>query len=136
MDPWIVISLGLTVIAIVVAGDRHPQRARPDPIAGRDPAPSGRRGRSATTTIAQAAAEQASLLQALGSGIVRVDRGLRVIAANAAAHTLLGRAPGTLVGRSVMEAFLDASVESMAQAALARARHARSSAGPMPMGRR
>ena len=57
--------------------------------------------------------------EALGSGIVRVDRSLRVISANAAAHALLGRAPGTLVGRSVMEAFLDATVESMAQAALA-----------------
>ena len=51
--------------------------------------------------------------------MLRVDPGLRVTAANAAAHALLGRPPGTLVGRSVMEAFLDASVESMAQAALA-----------------
>ncbi len=118
MDPWIVISLGLTlallvISAIAIRNGRALTRAgvaarrlRAD-MAGRD------------DEIAQAAAEQASLLQALGSGIVRVDHGLRVIAANAAAHTLLGRAAGTLVGRSLMEAFLDATVESMAHAALA-----------------
>jgi two-component system phosphate regulon sensor histidine kinase PhoR len=68
--------------------------------------------------IAQGGAEQASLLQALGSGVLRVDGGLRVVTANPAAHMLLGRTPGTLVGRSVMEAFLDGQVESMAHAAL------------------
>ena len=118
MDPWIVISLGLTVIAIVVAGIAiRNARALTGSLAA------NRRLRADVAErddeIAQAAAEQAALLGALSSGIVRVDRSLRVISANAAAHTLLGRAPGTLVGRSVMEAFLDATVESMAQAALA-----------------
>ena len=118
MDPWIVISLGLTVIAIVVAGIAiRNARALTRSLAA------NRRLRADVAQrddeIAQAAAEQAALVGALGSGIVRVDRSLRVISANAAAHTLLGRGPGTLVGRSVMEAFLDATVESMAQAALA-----------------
>jgi two-component system, OmpR family, phosphate regulon sensor histidine kinase PhoR len=118
VDPWIVISLGLTVIVIVVAAIaiRH-GRALTGSLAA------NRRLRADAAQrddeIAQAAAEQAALLGALSSGIVRVDRGLRVTSANAAAHTLLGRTPGTLVDRSVMEAFLDAAVESMAQAALA-----------------
>ena len=118
MDPWIVTSLGLAVIAIVVAGIAiRNARALTGSLAAnrRLRADVAERG----DEVAQAAAEQAVLLGALSSGIVRVDRSLRIISANAAAHTLLGRAPGTLVGRSVMEAFLDATVESMAQAALA-----------------
>jgi two-component system, OmpR family, phosphate regulon sensor histidine kinase PhoR len=118
VDPWIVISLGLTVIVIVVAAIAiRNGRALTGSLAA------NRRLRAAAAQrddeIAQAAAEQAALLGALSSGIVRVDRGLRVTSANAAAHTLLGRTPGTLVDRSVMEAFLDAAVESMAHAALA-----------------
>jgi len=44
-------------------------------------------------------------------GLLRVDRHLTVVDANHAAHLLLGRAVGRLVGRSVMEAFLDHRVE-------------------------
>jgi two-component system phosphate regulon sensor histidine kinase PhoR len=117
MDPWIAISLGLTVVAIVVAaiairnaralsGSLETVRRLRSDAAQRD------------DEIAQAAREQESLLQAVGSGVLRVDPNLRVTAANTVAHALLARAPGTLLGRSVMEAFLDASVESMAHAAL------------------
>jgi two-component system phosphate regulon sensor histidine kinase PhoR len=118
VDPWIVISLGLTLVTVIVAGIAiRNGRALTRSTAAI------RRLRSDAVRhdeeIAQAEAEQAGLLQAMSSGIVRVDHGLRVIAANAAAHSLLGRTPGTLVGRSLMEAFLDASVESMAHAALA-----------------
>ena len=118
MDPWIAISLGLTLVtavaaAIAVRSGRALDRAMA----------TIRRLRSAAELrdeeIAQGGAEQASLLQALGSGVLHIDGGLRVVSANPAAHALLGRAPGTLVGRSVMEAFLDAQVESMAHAALA-----------------
>ena len=118
MDPWFVISVGLTLVAIIVAAIAiRNGRALTRSMAAI------RRLRSDAARhddeIALGVEEQAGLLQAMGSGIVRVDHDLRVIAANAAAHTLLGRAPGTLVGRSVMEAFIDASVESMAHAALA-----------------
>jgi two-component system phosphate regulon sensor histidine kinase PhoR len=117
VDPWIVISLGAVVVTVLVAtiavrngraltGSLAAARRLRADVAQRD------------EEIAQRGAEQASLLQALGSGILRVDPGLRVIAANTAAHGLLGRAPGALVGRSLMEAFLDASVESMAHVAL------------------
>jgi two-component system phosphate regulon sensor histidine kinase PhoR len=117
VDPWIIISLGLTVVTIVVAAvavRKSRELTRSSAAARRLRAEVEQQA----DEIAQAGAEQASLLQALGSGIVRVDHGLRVIAANGAAHALLGRAPDTLVGRSLMEAFLDASVESMAHAAL------------------
>ena len=117
MDPWIAISLGLTLVTIMAAAIAlRNGRALDRAMA------TIRRLRSAADRhdeeIAQGGAEQASLLQSLGSGVLRVDGGLRVVSANPAAHGLLGRAPGTLVGRSVMEAFLDAQVESMAHAAL------------------
>jgi two-component system phosphate regulon sensor histidine kinase PhoR len=118
VDPWIVISLGLTLVTLVVAALAvRNGRALTRAMAATRRLRADRAGQE--EEIAQAGAEHASLMQALGSGVVRVDHALRVIAANAAAHTLLGRAPGTLVGRSLMEAFLDATVESMAHAALA-----------------
>jgi two-component system phosphate regulon sensor histidine kinase PhoR len=117
MEPWIAISLGLALVAIVVGAIAiRNGRALSRSLA------SIRRLRSATAQheddLAQAAAELASLLQAVEAGVLRVDPGLRVIAANATAHTLLARAPGTLVGRSLMEAFLDGRIESMAHVAL------------------
>ena len=49
----------------------------------------------------------------MGVGIVRLDDALRVELANAAAHLLLGRTPGSIVGRSAIEAFVDARVEEV-----------------------
>ena len=45
-------------------------------------------------------------------GVLRVEDG-RIARANSRAHSLLGIAPGRLVGRSVMEAFLDARIETL-----------------------
>jgi two-component system phosphate regulon sensor histidine kinase PhoR len=45
-------------------------------------------------------------------GVLRFDAGGHVGAANPRAHVLLDVAPGRLVGRSIMEAFLDARVEA------------------------
>jgi two-component system phosphate regulon sensor histidine kinase PhoR len=53
------------------------------------------------------------LADLMGVGIVRLDDSLRVELANAAAHILLGRSPGTIVGRSAMEAFVDNRIESV-----------------------
>lgn len=63
-------------------------------------------------------ADAAALLEAISTGLIRLDMSLRIISASTAAHLVLDRAPGTLVGRSVMEAFLDPEVEEMARAAL------------------
>jgi two-component system phosphate regulon sensor histidine kinase PhoR len=117
MDAWIVTSLVLLLVLVVtgaIAIRNGRALDRSTAVVKRLQADA----RAHDEEIAGWAAEQGSLLAALGSGVVRVDRGLRVIAANDAAHALLGRAPGTLVGRSVMETFLDASVESMAQVVL------------------
>lgn len=57
------------------------------------------------------------LADLMGVGILRLGEGLRVELANQAAHILLGRAPGSVVGRSAMEAFVDAGIEAVIVAA-------------------
>ncbi len=44
-------------------------------------------------------------------GVLRFDAGRRVVEANARAHALLDTAPGRLIGRTVMETFLDLRTE-------------------------
>jgi two-component system, OmpR family, phosphate regulon sensor histidine kinase PhoR len=51
-------------------------------------------------------------------GFVRLDDDLRVDLANPPAHLLLEQQPGQLVGRTVMEAFVDARIEALVGAAL------------------
>jgi two-component system phosphate regulon sensor histidine kinase PhoR len=63
-------------------------------------------------------AEEEALRETIDSGLIRLDPALHVSEANGRAHELLGRARGTLVGRSVMEAFLDPAVETLARTAL------------------
>jgi two-component system, OmpR family, phosphate regulon sensor histidine kinase PhoR len=53
------------------------------------------------------------LADLMGVGIVRLGEGGRVELANAAAHILLRRAPGTLRGRTVLETFVDTGVEEL-----------------------
>jgi two-component system phosphate regulon sensor histidine kinase PhoR len=49
----------------------------------------------------------------MGHGIVRVDDDLRVESANTAAHLLLDRLPGSMIGRSAIEAFVDRRIEEI-----------------------
>ncbi|HET9346471.1 MAG TPA: ATP-binding protein [Candidatus Limnocylindrales bacterium] len=53
------------------------------------------------------------LADLMGVGILRLDDSLRVELANSAAHILLGRNPGGMIGRSAMEAFVDARIEEV-----------------------
>ncbi len=73
--------------------------------------------RTAEWQSVQVSRDRATLLDIIGVGIVRLDDELLVDVANVAAHQLLGRPPGTLVGRSVVEAFIDPTIEGIAQAA-------------------
>ena len=57
------------------------------------------------------------LADLMGVGILRLDDSLRVELANAAAHQFLGRPPGSVAGRSAIEAFVDARLESIAASA-------------------
>ena len=53
------------------------------------------------------------LADLMGVGILRLDDRLRVELANPAAHVLLGRSPGSVVGRFAIEAFVDARFEEI-----------------------
>jgi two-component system phosphate regulon sensor histidine kinase PhoR len=68
---------------------------------------------------ADRSADDHALHETLEAGIVRVDAALRIRDANVRADVLLGHQPGGLADRSVMEAFLDPTVESLARQALA-----------------
>ena len=64
------------------------------------------------------AQDREAFVASLGQGVLTVDDGSRIVAANEAAHALLDMAPGTLIGRTLIEAFLDMEVEAVAHAAL------------------
>jgi two-component system phosphate regulon sensor histidine kinase PhoR len=57
--------------------------------------------------------DAAYLADLIGVGIVHLDDDLRVDQANAAAHVFLERGPGSMVGRSAIEAFVDARLEAI-----------------------
>jgi two-component system phosphate regulon sensor histidine kinase PhoR len=68
--------------------------------------------------VAARAAERDVLHEALDSGLLRLDGSMRIREANARAHSLLGHQPESLLGRSIMEAFLDPGVEDLARDAV------------------
>ena len=53
------------------------------------------------------------LADVMGVGILRLDDRRRVELANAAAHILLRRAPGSITGRTALETFVDSRVEEL-----------------------
>jgi two-component system phosphate regulon sensor histidine kinase PhoR len=73
---------------------------------------------SAENRAAAADRDASVLVELVGVGAVRVAPDLTVTAANEAAHRLVARRPGTMVGRSVLEAFTDHHVEEVARTAL------------------
>jgi two-component system, OmpR family, phosphate regulon sensor histidine kinase PhoR len=59
-----------------------------------------------------------ALIDEVSLGLIHVGPRLTVRAANSAAHRLLERRPGSLLGRSVMEAFVDHHAEELIRAAI------------------
>jgi two-component system phosphate regulon sensor histidine kinase PhoR len=59
------------------------------------------------------AADMAALADALPVGVIRLDEARRVVFANRPAHRILGRPPGSLVGRTAMEVFVDPRIEAL-----------------------
>jgi len=58
------------------------------------------------------------LTELLTAGVVRLRDDLTVEFANGAAHVMLERRPGSMVGRSALEAFVDARIEDVARTAM------------------
>lgn len=61
--------------------------------------------------------EIAQIAEQAGLGLIAFDAQLRVSAANLSAHRMLERRSGSLVGRSVMETFLDHRLEALVRSA-------------------
>jgi two-component system, OmpR family, phosphate regulon sensor histidine kinase PhoR len=58
------------------------------------------------------------LTELLTAGVVHLRDDLTVEFANGAAHVMLGRRPGMMVGRSALEAFVDTRIEEIARTAM------------------
>ncbi len=67
--------------------------------------------------IGRSASDEAYLVEQLAVGVVRVDERLVVRSANAAAHAFADRPPGGMIGRSVIEAFVDRRIEEIVRTA-------------------
>jgi two-component system phosphate regulon sensor histidine kinase PhoR len=123
---WLVIAfVGLQAVLLALAVGVAIGRGRTlDAIremlgrpAGDDLAPAVRRivdrATDAEFRLAEGRRDLAYLADLLGHGIVRVDDDLRVESANTAAHVLLDRLPGSMIGRSAIEAFVDRRIEEI-----------------------
>ena len=133
--PGLVVSLALAAALALTGLIAARQR-----LALRNARASERRRRATEADLERRAAvaqdDLEALREALDSGVLRVDPGLRITDANPAAHELLGRSAGSLVGRSLMEAFLDPGVETIARSAIERGSSRRATcASPMPTAR-
>ncbi|HSL98356.1 MAG TPA: ATP-binding protein [Candidatus Deferrimicrobiaceae bacterium] len=76
-----------------------------------------RRAEEAEFGMAQRLRDLAYLADLVGVGMVRLSDDLRVEVANTAAHVFLGREPGSMLGRTAIEALGDHRIEAIAQAA-------------------
>jgi two-component system phosphate regulon sensor histidine kinase PhoR len=117
--------IALIVVAVVASRDRRAidtirrtvgVRADGDPVAAVRDLTS--RTERLEAGRARDALDRNAFVDALSQGVLTIDDGSRIVGANSAAHALLDQAPGTLLGRTLIEAFLDTQVEAVAQAAL------------------
>lgn len=129
MDPWFIVALVLALtlaVVTVIAGRRGRALDRIATAVGETPgldasSPAARlraRLERQERSLRDVETDQALVLDLLPTGVVALDDRLRVRWANAAAHAIVGRSAGTLVGRTIMEAFLDPKVEGVVRSAV------------------
>jgi two-component system phosphate regulon sensor histidine kinase PhoR len=128
MEPWLVAIGSLLALLVIstaaIRGRRTAARVRA--VAGAAPtsdpvsAVAALRGQNSRLEDELAADrhDHDLLIEALAQGVVSVDQRLRIVGANGAAHAFLKRPQGALIGRTVIEAFLDAQVEAIARSAI------------------
>jgi two-component system phosphate regulon sensor histidine kinase PhoR len=113
VEPSLVVAvvLGVTTLAATMASVRRGRaldRASAAILRLRND--ESQRGR----VVGLQAADDRALRDGLEVGIIRLDPANRIVEANPRADALLGLPAGGLVGRSLMEAFMDPSVEELA----------------------
>jgi two-component system phosphate regulon sensor histidine kinase PhoR len=129
VDPWAVIAVVATIAYVVAAvaqrrAERHLSRLRSltgvgsegDPVFGVEEL------RAANARLERDLADQRQDRQLLSDlvdvGIIDLDGRLEVVFANAAAHALVDRPQGTLLGLSLVALFLDPQIDAIARGAL------------------
>jgi len=112
VDPALVLSIVLG-IALVVAVSVALSDRRTAARALDDARRSAARATDADRGLELARRDLGLVIDLTGIGIVRVDDALRIALANSAAHALLDTAPGSMVGRSAIEAFVDRRIEEI-----------------------
>ena len=117
------ILLAIT-LSVAISRGRTLERLA-DATGADDPSDVERRVRAALDTAdderwraEQTAHDTGYLTELLSAGVVRLRDDLTVESANNAAHVMLERRPGTMVGRSALEAFVDMRIESIARTAM------------------
>jgi two-component system phosphate regulon sensor histidine kinase PhoR len=128
VEAWLVaavVVVALAVVAVIAIGGRRTiariatatgASAGDDPVAAvRDMRERADRAEAARSAERR---DHDALIEALPVGVLGVDAGLRIAVANGTAHALLDREPPALVGRTLIEAFIDTGVETLARTAL------------------
>ena len=130
MDPWPVIAIAAAIgFLVAVVAQRRAERAlarlrvmtgvgaEGDPVFGVEEL------RVDVARLERDLADQVQDRQQLADlvdvAIVDLDPRLEVVFANAAAHAIVDRPPGTLLGLDLLEVFLDPQIESIARTAQA-----------------
>ena len=113
MDPAVVIA-SLLAVTTLVAGVAYARQARQAERATTLVHRLREEGAGRLRSMAEQSADEDALLDSIDEGVIRLDAGNRILEANRRAHLLLGHEPGSLVGRSVMEAFMDPAIEALA----------------------
>jgi two-component system, OmpR family, phosphate regulon sensor histidine kinase PhoR len=130
VDPWPVIAIALAIgfgVAVVSHGRAETTLRRVRSVAGvgadADPVRGVERLQADVARLERDLADQLQdrqlLADLLDIGIVDLDVRLEVAFANASAHALVDRAPGTLLGRNMLEVFIDPQIEAIARSAQA-----------------
>ena len=125
---WLLVLVGFLALAggaLLAANARRTRREVAEAIGAgiaQDPAAIARSVRERVDDLAAdraaAEADRDAFVDALTLGVLGVDPRYRIVAANPAAHAMLGREAGSLVGQSVMGAFINNQVELVARTAL------------------
>jgi two-component system phosphate regulon sensor histidine kinase PhoR len=130
VDPWPVIAIALAIgfaVALLSHARAEATLKRVRQAAGvgpdGDPVRGVERLQSDVARLERDLADQLQDRQMLADlidiGIVDLDARLEVAFANASAHSLVDRAPGSLLGRNLLEVFLDPQIEAIARSAQA-----------------
>jgi two-component system phosphate regulon sensor histidine kinase PhoR len=126
----VALALGVAV-SRAVAQARELERLHELTQAGEGPGALERRARelvdraaAAEWAASQSTAEMEYLGDLVGIGLVRLDDAGRIDFANAAAHAFLGLSPGSMLGRTALEAFVDERIDAIATTAHAQGRAA------------